>query len=702
MNVSRLVRKMEVVFASAGLLNVLASGGFAQSSTSNSFPVVTIVATQPHATWTGTPGVFTIYRYGNPTPALNVYCCIGGTASNGVDYQSISHFVTLASGVMSNTVVINPINNGQTNIETVVLDLCPSPYLTPVNYSIGYPSEATVYITPPGTSNLPPVVAMISPTNGEVYHAPVDIPLLAHASDPDGNVTNVEFFAGTNDLGRGLMLVLDPPGMNGWVGLVYYLDWMNVPTNTYTLTAVATDNGGASTVSGAVIITVLGQGSNQPPVVSMVYPTNGATFQAPTNIPLYAQASDPDGSVSNVEFFAGTNDLGSGQVVSADPRGTIYYLTWSNVPPKTYSLTAVATDNGGASTVSAPVNITVLGPVSNLPPVVRIISPPNGAVFHAPVNIPIFAYAADFEGSVTTVQFFADGGSLGFGHRVIVPTPLTPQPYPIFYPSNYWELLWINPFVGTNIALTAEATDDGGISMTSPPVEISVLPSPPPSTNRPPFVGIVASDPVAIEGTNCYPWLTLAGTPTWGNWTSPSAVFQWRTNCGPKDASFTVFRIGATNDDLNVTYAIGGSATNGVDYVTLPGDVLIPAGERTAMITVMPIDDGPPDITSTVVLKITPGTNYLVGFPPAAAAIILDGRHPRPVTGIVPGNLFHLCSTGPDGAWFHVDYSTDLINWTPLCTNQVVNGNIDFVDPEAATNPSRFYRAVPELSAPMQ
>ena len=67
---------------------------------------------------------------------------------------------------------------------------------------------------------------------------------------------------------------------------------------------------------------------------------------------------------------------------------------------------------------------------------------------------------------------------------------------------------------------------------------------------------------------------------------------------------------------------------------------------------------------------------------------------------MLPGNLFHLCARGPDGAWFHVECSTNLIHWTPVCTNQVVNGGIDFVDPDASGLPTRFYRTVPESGPP--
>jgi len=40
-----------------------------------------------------------------------------------------------------------------------------------------------------------------------------------------------------------------------------------------------------------------------------------------------------------------------------------------------------------------------------------------------------------------------------------------------------------------------------------------------------------------------------------------------------------------------------------VDYVALPGSVTVAAGERSAQITVIPIDDGTPDITSTVIFQ---------------------------------------------------------------------------------------------------
>ena len=458
--------------------------------------------------------------------------------------------------------------------------------------------------------------------------------------------------------------------------------------------------------------------TNVPPRVSLVTPTNGSVFYSPVDLSLIARASDPDGTATNVEFFVGTVDLGQGHPVVLDPPGVngvvglVYFLSWADVPPGDYSLTAVAADNEGASTVSQPANISVLAgpPPTNQPPVVRITSPANGAAFGAPVNIPIFAYARDPDGYVASVEFFNGTNSLGLGHPVTaVPPPLPPGPIQppilIIVPTNYWELVWTNAPVGSAV-LTAKATDNGGLATVSDPVNVTILPPLPPPTNRPPLLSIVATDPIAIEGTNCWPWLGLANAaPTWANWIATTATRRFFTNCGPKDAIFSVRRHGETNDALTVSYDIGGTATNGVDYVALPGVVTIPAGERAAMITVVPLDDGRPDITSTVILTLEPSTNtppdFALGFPQKAAALILDSGQIRPAA-VLPDKCFHLRAAGPNGAWFHIEYASDLLSWTPVCTNQVIDGAIDFIDPDAPSNEVRFYRAVPEAGPPQE
>ncbi len=576
----------------------------AQTITNLLIPLVTLQATTPLASWSGQTGAFTVFRDGPTNLDLNLYYTIGGSASNGVDYAAITHWVAIPAGSRTNTITITPINNGQTNIETVALKLQYPPTMPPINYSIGFPSSATVFITPAGVTNLPPVVALTSPNDGAVFGTPGNVPLVAVGGDPDGVVTSVEFFAGTNSLGVATnWVVVDPPGPG--MGFI--------------------------------------------------------------------------------------------------PGSRAFFLTWSNPPAGAYTLTAQATDDGGASAVSSPVNIKVLSgpppPPTNFPPIVRISSPPNNAFFRAPVSIPVYAFAFEPGGAISHVEFFAGTNDLGAGQGLCL--EIRPgSNWPPFCPTNQFFLVWSNAPVGA-YALTATATDAGGLSVTSDVVNISVLSSPPPPTNRPPIVSIDATDPLAIEGTNCWPWLGLAtARPAWTNWEGGGGTWRFFTNCGPKNATFTVRRFGGTNDDLTVLYAIGGTGTNGVDYSMLSGSVVVPAGERLAQIPVIPFDDGPPDLNSTVVLKLMASTNYVLGFPRNAAVLILDNGLPHPRTEMLSGNSFHLSTTGPDGAWFHIDYSTDLTNWNSICTNQVVNGLIEFVDPDASTNHSRFYRTVPEAGPP--
>jgi regulation of enolase protein 1 (concanavalin A-like superfamily) len=92
---------------------------------------------------------------------------------------------------------------------------------------------------------------------------------------------------------------------------------------------------------------------NAAPAVAVTSPPDGASFTAPATITLAASASDADGTVTKVEFYAGTSLLGTD---TASP----YELTWQNVAAGTYTVTAKATDDDGAVTTSAAVTIIVI------------------------------------------------------------------------------------------------------------------------------------------------------------------------------------------------------------------------------------------------------------------------------------------------------------------------------------------------------
>lgn len=355
--------------------------------------------------------------------------------------------------------------------------------------------------------------------------------------------------------------------------------------------------------------------------------------------------------------------------------------------------------------LATPASGQILGPYYG--PGLRIGSPANHATFYTPVDIPIFAYLAAKSGLVTNVEFYAGTNDLGPGLDLGSSTVQRPPIYGnvIFGPSiprlgAEYCLVWTNAPVGTfaltAVARTAYSFPGQTLAQTSAPVIVTIRSSP---TNSNPVdvVSIVASDPIALAGTNSWTWVNPTNTtPSWSNW--PPPVWHWYTNWGPKNALFTVRRMGDADTALTVNYQIGGTATNGSDYATLPGSLTIPAGSAYGLIPIVPIENGPSNYTRTVTLTLTGSSNtppqYVLGFPTRAAALILK-NWPRPLPLQIPGGGLHLNASGPDGAWFCVQSSSNLVDWTSISTNQAFQGSIDFIDSDGSSQARAFYRAVP-------
>ncbi len=222
-------------------------------------------------------------------------------------------------------------------------------------------------------------------------------------------------------------------------------------TNSLTISPVNAGNAGSYSVevSGACN-TVTNQATltlNQPPTVSIISPTNGATFIALANLTILANAQDVDGTISKVEFFqGGTNKIG--ETTASSPP---YFTLFTNVPPGAYTLTAIATDNLGATGTSAPVNITVV----DQPPVIVTGSPkfnPQTDMFEQPVrvinptyymyasarllisNLPAGVQVYNASGATNGIPFvqsltsIAPGGSVDFVVEFFVPNRVAPQP----------------------------------------------------------------------------------------------------------------------------------------------------------------------------------------------------------------------------------------------------------------------------------
>ena len=293
-------------------------------------PSVSVAATDGAATEAGADGgLFTITRSGSTLASLQVFFTVGGNAVPGSDYTSLASPITIPPGASSVTIPVLVLDDllleGN---EAVSLTVSAG-----VDYVIGSPASAAVTIS--DNDNQAPTVTLTQPTNGLVMNFPSAVAIEATAADVDGSIAKVEFFVnGTNKIGEDLSA---PHGFT----------WTNAAVGSYVVTAVATDNLGSTATSlpASIIINAL-------PNVTITSPSDGSIVTPGDSITVAASASDADGTVTLVEFYAGSTFLGSD---SSSP----YSVFWPNVAEGVYSVRAQATDNRGAVRVSNPITVTV-------------------------------------------------------------------------------------------------------------------------------------------------------------------------------------------------------------------------------------------------------------------------------------------------------------------------------------------------------
>lgn len=91
--------------------------------------------------------------------------------------------------------------------------------------------------------------------------------------------------------------------------------------------------------------------------------------------------------------------------------------------------------------------------------------------------------------------------------------------------------------------------------------------------------------------------------------------------------AFTITRASTnTSSSLAVNYNVTGSATNGVDYQTLSGSLLIPAGTSNATIIITPIEDTLNEGDETLTISLSSGSGYQLGTPTSATIGIIDNE----------------------------------------------------------------------------
>lgn len=194
--------------------------------------------------------------------------------------------------------------------------------------------------------NIPPNVAMTSPADGSTFDSHAPPTLAATASDVDGYVAKVEFYDGPTKIGEDTTAPYT------------YSFPSNLASGTHSFTARAIDNLGAISTSNAISVTVVNP-NNVAPAISISAPVNNSAFTAGSAISITTNASDTDGNVTKVQFYQGAT------LLNEDTSAPFTFSWASSATLGNYTFTAVATDNDGATTTSAPVTITLTSPQYN-------------------------------------------------------------------------------------------------------------------------------------------------------------------------------------------------------------------------------------------------------------------------------------------------------------------------------------------------
>ncbi len=414
-----------------------------------------------------------------PIPATN-RVLIGQFTTDGVFHYELNVQIGGAGGSVANYVASNP-----------------------VGAEISLPSLSGTL----GLANVLPTVSITSPANGANFITGDVVSIAATAADADGSVTQVEFFVDGSSVG------IDATAP-------YDATWTST-AGSHNLTAVATDNSGATKTSTVVVINVA---NNQAPTVSISAPTNAVTGDLVT---LTATAADVDGTIASVDFYVNN-------VIVGNDATAPYTFVWTAVLGAN-SVKARATDDRGLQTTSSSATI-IVG--NNVPPTVSLTAPTSGALYTAPAVVTISANAADIDGTVTGVDFYVN--------NVLVGSDAT-SPY-----SYAWTSV-----IGTAV-ITAKATDNRNAVTTSSSVTLDIA-----DPNALPYK-VVTTTATCLPSSFCLP---VAAVATVSNVIGYDVVLAYNKNKVTPTGNITVASALINPSYVDVINSI--DATNGLINISL-------------------------------------------------------------------------------------------------------------------------------------
>jgi plastocyanin len=347
---------------------------------------------------------------------------------------------------------------------------------------------------------------------------------------------------------------------------------------------------------------------------------------------------------------------------------------------------------------------------ANQPPTVSLTSPANNQTFSTSDTITFSANASDDQG-VAKVEFFADGN--------LISSADTTAPYSVSASLP----------AGAH-AITAKATDTGGLSTSTAGVTITVNAL----TDQPPTVSLTSpSNGATFQATDTITFTAnanddhgitrvdyLEGRILLGSATTPPYTVQKTLSAGTHVLFARAFdTANQPGISQSVTVTVNAATQNQPPTITLtsPQSAAILAAPATVKLSATATDDS--GVTQveffqdgvslgsdtsapyeTTVQNLAPGVyNFSAvardngGLATASTPVQIHVAAAPQITSFTQnGASFTVTANATDGISLDLQATTDFVNWTTVATATAANSAVTLTD--TSSGPMRFYRIV--------
>jgi len=554
------------------------------------FMTVTVSATA-NAAEPGTAGQFTVKRDGDLTAALIVNYNISGTASNGVDYTALSGTLTIPAGAASAGITVSPLNDalleGDESVTVSITNM--------VNYDVGTPGSATLFIRddekPTVTvSATIPIVSEQGDTTGQFTVSRTgsagDLPVYLGIS---GTATS-----GSDYLPLDNPVIIPDGATSVTLDVIPFHDLILEPTETIVVTLPTNANYNVSS-SASATVRITDDGTSEIPGIGFCFASSSVL-----------ESESPGIAVTL-------------SLTSSVPVQVGYRVIGGTAPASRYSLpqgTLIIDTNNWVGFIPLQiVNNSTVEPAQTIK--VVLFNPTNGTLDG--IKVHTYTILDDDACSVsvaTTAASAAETGLVAGNFRISRNGSTNANQLVNFQitgsasaPTDYLPLgnSATIPAGAAFVDLPVMPTDDN--TMEFPQTVVLTLTS---ATNASIASPNIATVTIGDNDTNNLPVVTVTST------NRPTAYE------GGGNGEFVFTRTGPTTNDLIVTFSVGGTAANGPDYAAITNGVTIPAGQNSAIVTIVPVDDSEVEGDETVIVSLTQGSAYRVLYPSAATVTIQD------------------------------------------------------------------------------